>query len=174
MLFADEVDLNLLPGVFGCWTKRGSQRRVATPGQNQKRYGFGAVDWMTGQVLYQIGERKNSATFCQLIDEICHRYRAMAEGQRRVVLVLDNYGIHQSRQSRERLEREGSWLTVCWLPTYAPQLNPIEMLWKHLRRRVTHNHLYSSIEPLVEAIENFFGQLDHQPAEVLSIIGHSG
>ncbi len=160
--------------MLSCWTKRGSQRRVATPGQNQKRYGFGAVDWMTGQVLYQIGERKNSATFCQLIDEICHRYRAMVEGQRRVVLVLDNYGIHHSRQSRERLEREGSWLTVCWLPTYAPQLNPIEMLWKHVRRRVTHNHLYSSTEALVEAVEHFFDQLDHQPAEVLSVIGHSG
>ncbi len=42
LLFEDEVDLTLLPGVIGCWTKRGQQRRVPTPGKSQKRYGLDA------------------------------------------------------------------------------------------------------------------------------------
>lgn len=173
LLFADEVDLNLLPGVLGCWTRRGRQWKVSTPGQNQKRYGFGAVNWMTGKVLRHIGGRKNSAGFCLLLDHICQHYRPKGAGVR-VVLVLDNYAIHHSRPTRDRLEQEASWLTVCWLPTYAPQLNPIELVWKHLRRRVTHNHLFPSIEALVVAVEHFFAHLDEHPPEVLTVIGHSG
>ena len=43
LLFEVEVDLNLLPGVMGCWTRRGQQRKARTPGPNVKRYGFGTV-----------------------------------------------------------------------------------------------------------------------------------
>jgi putative transposase len=43
LLYEDEIELHLLPGIAGCWTKRGSQRKLPTPGKNQKRYGFGAV-----------------------------------------------------------------------------------------------------------------------------------
>lgn len=51
LLHEDEFDLNLLPGIIGCWTRRGQQRRIPTPGQNQKRYGFGATNFITGRSL---------------------------------------------------------------------------------------------------------------------------
>jgi len=60
LLYEDEVDLNLLPGVIRCWTQRGEQRKILTPGQNQKRYGFGAVNFITGQLTYRVGERKTA------------------------------------------------------------------------------------------------------------------
>jgi hypothetical protein len=173
LLFADEVDLNLLPGVLRCWTKRGQQRKIDTPGQNQKRYGFGAVNWMTGAVVRHIAERKNSQAFCALIDLICQQYHEPGSTPH-VILVLDNYGIHHSAQTRARLDREAGWLTVCWLPTYTPQLNPIEQLWKRLRQQVTHNHLFASIEAVVAAVDRFFRQMDANPAAVLSTIGSSG
>ena len=58
------------------------------------------------------------------------------------------------------------------LPTYSPKLNLIELLWKHLRRKVTHNHLFESITKPFEAVEAFFLRLDHHLAEVLSVIGN--
>ena len=57
------------------------------------------------------------------------------------------------------------------LPTYAPQLNPIELLWKYLRRKVTHNYLFESVVKLVEAVTQFFEQMHQDPATVLSVIG---
>ena len=42
----------MLPGVIGCWTKRGQQRKVPTPGRSQKRYGFGAVNWASSEMIY--------------------------------------------------------------------------------------------------------------------------
>lgn len=47
------------------------------------------------------------------------------------------------------------------------------LLWKYMRRKVTHNHLFESMGTLVEAVEAFFARLDSHPAEVLSVIGCS-
>ncbi len=174
LLFEDEVDLHLLPGITGCWTRRGSQRKVATPGQNQKRYGFGAVNMISGALTRRIEERKNSVGFCALIEQVVAEY---CPGERwegtKVVLVIDNYIIHRSKATQRVLERYADRLIVCPLPTYSPKLNVIELVWKYLRRKVTHNHLFASVAALTEAVETFFAELDRQPATVLSVIGCS-
>jgi len=175
LLFVDEVDLNLLPGIIRCWTRRGEQRKVPTPGQNQKRYGFGAVNFTTGHVIRHVGEHKDSAGFCALIEKIVQAY-CPGEGWQgpQIVLVVDNYIIHHSKQTLAVLTQYTDRLTVMSLPTYSPKLNLIELLWKYLRRKVTHNHLYASITQLLEAVEAFFRRLDDNLAEVLSVIGNSG
>ena len=175
LLYEDEVDLHLLPGITGCWTRRGTQRKVATPGQNHKRYGFGAVNMVTGALTRRIEERKNSAGFCALVEQVVQQY---CPGETwtgpKVVLVIDNYIIHRSKATQRVLERYADRVVVCPLPTYAPKLNVIELLWKHLRRKVTHNHLFESVAALTAAVDAFFTQLDQQPATVLSVIGCSG
>ena len=174
MLYEDDGDLHLLPGITGCWTRRGSQRTGATPGQNQKRYGFGAVNMITGAVTRRLEERKNSVGFCALVEQVVAQY---CPGERwegpKVVLVIDNYIIHRSKATQRVLERYTDRLIVCPLPTYAPKLNVIELLWKYLRRKVTHNHLFESVAALTAAVDTFFAELDRQPATVLSVIGCS-
>lgn len=88
-----------------------------------------------------------------------------------MALVVDNFIIHRSKATSKLLERYADRLEVCELPTYALQLNVIELLWKHLRRKVTHNCLFESVAALVAAVEQFFAELDNQPATVLSVIG---
>lgn len=91
-----------------------------------------------------------------------------------MVLVVDNFKIHHSTHSLRLVNTYADRLMVYALPTCAPQLNPSELLWKHLRRKVTHNHLFASLPALTDAILNFFTELNQRPAEVLSVIGHSG
>jgi hypothetical protein len=174
MLYEDEVDLHLLPGITGCWTRRGRQRKVATPGQNQKRYGFGAVNMISGALTRRLEERKNSVGFCALVEQVVAEYCPGERWEgRKVVLVIDNYIIHRSKATQRVLERYADRLIICPLPTYAPKLNVIELLWKYLRRKVTHNHLFASVAALADAVETFFAELDRQPATVLSVIGCS-
>lgn len=173
LLFEDEVDLNLLPGVIGCWTKRGQQRKVPTPGKNQKRYGFGAVNWASGQILYHLGDHKNSDHFCALVKQIIATLcPAETWAGPPIVLVVDNYIIHHSKKTTKLLQHYADRLSVMALPTYAPKLNPIELLWRSLRRTVTHNHLYATITELLEAVETFFQNLIACPTHVLSLIGN--
>ena len=172
LLYEDEVDLNLLPGVIRCWTPRGQQRKILTPGQNQKRYGFGAVNYITGQLTDRVGERKNSDGFCALIEQIVAEYcPGEAYLGPKIGLVVDNYILHRSKKTMACLEKYADRLEMIPLPTYAPKLNVIELLWKYLRRKVTHNHLYETISKLVEAVDDFLKALNQRRAEILSVIG---
>lgn len=172
LYYQDEIDLNLLPGLMRCWTLQGVQRKVPTPGVNQKRYGFGAVNYISGQTLYCIEERKNSAGFCTFIEQFMQTVTQAADyhGQK-IVLVVDNFIIHHSRKTQQFLEKYADQLVLFMLPTYSPWLNLIERLWKHLRRKVTHNHLFASIAELVKAVCSFLHTLNATPQLTLSIIG---
>ena len=45
---------------------------------------------------------------------------------------------------------------LLYLPTYSPWLNPIEMLWRHFRREVTHCESFESVNALIGATYEFF------------------
>lgn len=172
LYYQDEIDLNLLPGIMRCWTLQGVQRKVPTPGVNQKQYGFGAVNYVSGQTVHRIEERKNSAGFCAFIEQFMQTViQAPDYHGQKIVLVVDNFIIHHSRKTQEFLEKYTDQLTLFMLPTYSPWLNLIERLWKHLRRKVTHNHLFASIAELVKAVCSFLDTLNATPQLTLSVIG---
>jgi putative transposase len=62
-------------------------------------------------------------------------------------------------------------LVLLYLPTYSPWLNPIEMLWRHFRREVTHCELFENVQALLAAAQGFFDRYNLCPTQVLSIIG---
>jgi transposase len=62
-------------------------------------------------------------------------------------------------------------LVLLYLPTYSPWLNPIEMLWRHFRREVTHCELFENVQALVRATSEFFARYNRMPERVRSIIG---
>ena len=65
----------------------------------------------------------------------------------------------------------------CWALDLAlsahlqPWLNPIEMLWRHFRREVTHCELFASMAALLQATADFFVRYNATPDRILSIIG---
>lgn len=52
MVYEDEVDIHLNPKIGADWQLRGQQKRVVTPGQNEKYYLTGALHSSTGKVSY--------------------------------------------------------------------------------------------------------------------------
>ena len=172
LFYQDEIDLNLLPGILRCWTLEGVQRKVPTPGQNQKQYGFGAVNYDSCHTIHRIEERKNSVGFCAFVEQFMQTVTQAPDYQgQKIILVIDNFIIHRSRKTQAFLEQYKDQLLLFLLPTYSPWLNLIERLWKHLRRKVTHNHLFASIADLVQAVCSFLEALNATPQLTLSVIG---
>jgi hypothetical protein len=68
-----------------------------------------------------------------------------------VVLLIDNAPWHRGRLIDEALS-ENPHLKFKRLPSYSPQLNPIERLWKALRRRATHNRLFDTLADLKKSL----------------------
>jgi transposase len=63
MVFADELDIHLLPKVGAAWMPQGSQEAVMTPGKKAKHYLAGALDLATGEVLHCLGPVKPMSSF---------------------------------------------------------------------------------------------------------------
>src|SRR6185312_7567813 len=136
VLYSDEVDIHLNPKIGRDWMLRGHQRRIVTPGNNEKFYLAGALDVRTGCLHTTGTARKNAELFCQLLWLIASRYRR-AE---RIHLIVDNYGIHKARHTRQVLAALGGRVVLHFLPPYCPDANRIERVWQDLHANVTRNH----------------------------------
>jgi transposase len=87
----------------------------------------------------------------------------------RVVLVIDNAPWHRGQPIDEAL-RDNPHLEFKRLPSYSPQLNPIERLWKKLRRRATHNRLFDRLADLKNSLRASLSYFQTMRHKVKSII----
>jgi len=146
VLYGDEVDIHLNPKIGRDWMLRGHQRRIVTPGNNEKFYLAGALDVRTGRLHTTGAARKNAGLFCQLLWLLASRYRRA----RRIHLVLDNYGIHSAHRTRQVLAALGGRIALHFLPPYCPDANRIERVWQDLHANVTRNHRCKTMVRLLE------------------------
>jgi transposase len=150
VLYLDEVDIHLNPKIGPDWTLAGKQKYVHTPGCNEKRYLAGALNPKTGKITWVEGDRKNSLLFLDLLYRLVTvTYRSA----RRVHLILDNYGIHDSQQVRLALKSDAARrIKLHFLPPYCPDHNRIERTWKDLHDNVTRNHRCTGMEELMKDV----------------------
>lgn len=139
---------------------------IPTPGQPTKRYGLGAVDYHTGETVVLVRRRKRRKEIAELLEALLERHL-----HERIYVAWDNAYTHQDDEVEAVVRRAAGRLVLLYLPTYSPWLNPIEMLWRHFRREVTHCELFESMKDLVKASLDFFRRYNTVPEKVLSIIG---
>jgi transposase len=154
-LYVDEVDIHLNPKIGPDWMRRGRQKRVSTPGCNQKRYLAGARDPKARRLVYVEGARKTSLLFLELLHKLVTK---TYPGARRIHIILDNYGIHDSAQVRLAMKSDAAArLELHFLPPYCPDPNRIERIWKDLHDNVTRNHRCASMEELMAEVRRYLG-----------------
>jgi hypothetical protein len=68
-----------------------------------------------------------------------------------LIVVLDRWSVH--RAAIKRLQaRDARWLSVEWLPAYAPDLNPVEALWSHAKYAALANFVPDHVDHLHDAV----------------------
>jgi transposase len=153
--FEDEVDVNTNPKIGSMWMWRGKQAEVVTPGNNTKRYLAGSMNWRTGEVtLSEPGTSRNADLFLRHLDDLRRRYRCY----RRIHVICDNAIFHKPdgcRKVREYMAKWGHRVVLHFLPTYAPETNPIERVWWHLHEEITRNHRCRDIEELLDLVSGW-------------------
>ena len=148
------------------WSPIGRQVRIPTPGQPTKRYGVGAVNSRTGETVVLVRPRKRRKEVAELLAALVARHPATP-----VYVAWDNASRHQDDEVAAVVRGAAGRLVLLYLPTYSPWLNPIEMLWRHFRREVTHCELFVNVKALIAASLDFFRRYNSHPQKILSIIG---
>ncbi|MEV0116585.1 transposase [Streptomyces sp. NPDC050844] len=89
-----------------------------------------------------------------------------------VVLVWDNLNTHVSRTMQELIAAR-LWLTVYQLPPYAPEFNPVEGVWAHLKRSLA-NLTKHNLDQLTALVKARLKRMQYRPGLIGGLIAKTG
>jgi transposase len=92
--------------------------------------------------------------------------------RRKFILVLDRYSAHR-KVVRLLQQAHLDWFEVEWLPAYAPELNPVEMVWNHSKYGVLADFLAGDAEDLREAVTASLEDTGQQPSLLRSFFRYA-
>lgn len=112
---------------------------------------FGAVRIRDGKLCHSKPCGHFDAQTCW--EFLRHLRRVSARAGRRVVVITDNARYHHAILHAEWRQKQAPAFQLHFLPPYSPQLNPIERVWKLLRRLRLHNRYFASIPDIADSVD---------------------
>jgi transposase len=123
------------------------------PGRKSVGY-FGAVRLRDGLfVVMRETDKFNAMSFLDFMKKLLE---AGCSAGRRMVLITDNAKYHHAKLHREWREEHVDRFILDFLPPYSPDLNPVERVWKLLRRTCLHNRYFHTLKEVEETVEDQF------------------
>lgn len=112
---------------------------------------FGAVRLRDGKLVMSQPEGNFDAVTCWKFYRKLERVARTAD--RKVVIISDNARYHHDSLHEGWRKEVAPQFRLYFLPPYSPELNPIERVWKLIRRRCLHNQYFRSLEDVSAALE---------------------
>jgi transposase len=162
-MFGDEASFWLDGTLHVTWSRVGVQPRVDTFGERKTAHVYGAVSIETRpHFVYQFARVFNGATFFHFLKELVRRCP-----RRKVFLIIDNGPCHRLEEDGERwLRQHRQRIELFRLPTYSPELNGIEGVWKVTKKATTHNRFYRTVDERDAALVSTFEMFKAYPAKI--------
>jgi transposase len=146
------------------WIKQGEKREISTNSGRDRLNLHGAMNAETLEVTVIESETIDEDSTIQLLEALEMKY-ALAPT---IFVILDNAKYHYSLKVQEYLRK--SRIKLAFLPSYSPNLNLIERLWKFFKKKVLYNTYYSSLEDFRKACIKFFRNIGAYQEELVSIM----
>ena len=171
IVFEDESGQGLRPPKGRTWGRRGTTPVVTVTGGSNKRVSLAAlIAIKPGQhprLIYRVhkGRRRRGkdprkgfteSGYARLLDA-AHQQLAGP-----LVVVWDNLNSHVSAAMTELVEAR-DWLTVYQLPPYAHELNPVELVWSHLKRSLA-NLAKRNLAELTDLVTTRLRRMQYRPS----------
>lgn len=148
-MFLDETGFLLQPVNRRTWAPRGETPVQYASARHDRLSAIGAVTLSP--------QRQRINTYWQFYDGnivatdvvafLRHLHRQIG---RRLIVVLDRFNVHR-KAARLLKEHGAGWLTIEWLPAYAPDLNPVEAMWSCTKYGDLANYTPANLHDLGEA-----------------------
>jgi transposase len=152
-MFGDEASFWLDGTLHVTWSKVGVQPRIDTFGERKTAHVYGAVSIeRRPYFVYQFADVFNGRTFLHFLKELIRRCP-----RRKVFLIIDNGPCHWLEEEGQRwLADHRHRIELFRLPTYSPELNGIEGVWKVTKKTTTHNRFYRTVDERDAALVGTF------------------
>jgi transposase len=140
---ADETALREFPPLRASWSKRGTPAIVTISGRNGRRTLLGALNVTSGELVRTVRERCRTEDVQAAVGAL-----GAVRPETPKLLIWDNAPAHHPLRVRQDAAAVG--ITLAFLPFRAPELMPLEELWRGLKQIVAANRCYASLEELAE------------------------
>jgi len=164
--FGDEASFALWGSLSYTWARRGQQPQIKTTGLRKGYKVFGAIEFFSGHLVYQGTEARFQSESYQAF--LLH---LLSQVSGKIILIQDGARYHTSKATRLFFEQHKERLIVYQLPSYSPDYNPIEYLWKKVKTKATHNRYFAEFVKLIQSVEEALKVLASQADEILRLMG---
>lgn len=167
VLFGDEASFAQWGTLGYTWALQGCQPIVTTSGIRKAYRVFGMLDCFGGRFYHRglADDKFNSTTYQAFLEWL------LTQVARPIVLIQDNAPYHTSAALRQFYADHADRLTVYQLPPYSPDLNPIEGLWKKIKKNATHLRYFRTFADLVAQVTETLKRYAGTPRELTSVAG---
>lgn len=159
LMFQDEAGFGRINKPKYCWCENGVRPSVPCHHIREYYYTFGAVEPLTGNSFFLVLPRCNSACMNQFLQDLSDEYKDDV-----ILLCCDGAAWHKSGA----LEIPKN-IELFRIPPYTPEMNPIEQIWKEIRKRGFCNEVFTSLSKLMDRLCDTICSLTNQT--VSSITG---
>ena len=165
VLFLDGVHPQHNTKCMKVWVKKGECKFVPSNTGRKRLNINGAYNPHQVEVVIHEAETINTQTTIELFKKIEARY----PDKEKIIAICDNAPYYHNDMIREYLET--SPISVKFLPTYSPNLNLIERLWKLMKKEKINLKYYPRFEDFKSSVLGFFENFDDHKAKVKQFVG---
>jgi putative transposase len=164
VIFCDETGSTLESSVTHTWGLKGVTPVMSANGKRTRLNVVGGISW-AGEIFAQATtDSMNKLGFKAFLESVLARVPG------NVVMVLDNSRLHRNAEIVKFVE-ENDRLEIVFLPAYAPELNPIELLWAWVKGHWLANLVVLSVEELRGLWREALWVAGHTPGLVKGFFG---
>jgi len=166
ILFADEVSFAQWGSLSRTWAPIGQQPEIKTKGKRKGLKMSGAIEFFGGSFQYMEAEDKfNGESYIMFLRKVLSQYDCP------VILVEDGAPYHGAKIVKDFLESEGlERLLIYRLPSYSPDFNPIEKLWKNTKRDAVHRKFFPLSDDIRASVVNAFKKYMKDATKVICVM----
>ncbi len=141
-MFQDEAGFDRINKPKYCWCKKGIRPAVPCHHIREYRYAFGAVDPLMGNSFFLVLPRCDTDCTNVFWRELSKEFQDDV-----ILLCCDGAAWHKSKALMVPDN-----IVLLFIPPYTPEMNPIEQIWKELRKRGFKNEVFSTLEKVVDRL----------------------
>jgi transposase len=163
IVFEDEAGFRQDPTLHRTWSRVGQQPLIP---QLKKREGtkvLGCVDIEDCEFKFNFEEVLESRSYMAFLETTVSQF---FESNRPIHYIQDNASYHKDGDVWLWFKKNRKWIEVYNLPSYCPELNAAERLWKYTRVTSTHNKYFNTVDLLKENLCETFDRFNKNPENI--------
>ena len=141
-MFQDEAGFGRINKPKYCWCKKGIRPSVPCHHIREYRYVFGAVEPLTGDSCFWILPYCNTECMNFFLARLSEQYP-----EDMILLCCDGAAWHKAASINCPPN-----ICLFYIPPYTPEMNPIEQIWKEIRKMGFRNEVFATLEKVIDRL----------------------